>query len=167
MIWFTADWHLNEDFTIGVWENRPGDYNRRIAHSIASLELTEDDEVYVLGDIGDPVQAARIIQACPAHFYLVKGNHDKKDDTYYKLNGFEKVYDHPIIIEDFWILSHEPMYMNEYMPYVNIFGHVHGNPMYKTYSRCGACVCVERNNYGLTPFTLIKTCVKEAYDNDY
>ncbi|MFR0986288.1 MAG: hypothetical protein ACLSFZ_06955 [Frisingicoccus sp.] len=50
-------------------------------------------------------------------------------------------------IEGFWILSHEPLYINENMPYANIFGHVHGNPTYKDFCRQSICVCVERTDY--------------------
>ena len=56
-------------------------------------------------------------------------------------------YDYPIIIKDFWILSHEPLYVNKNMPYANLFGHVHNSPIIKTCSEQHYCVSVERINY--------------------
>ena len=68
--------------------------------------------------------------------------------------GFNEVYFYPIIVDDFWIMSHEPMYINMNMPYANIFGHVHDNPIYKDFSKRSFCVCVER--IGFRPILLSK-----------
>lgn len=65
----------------------------------------------------------------------------------YRKSGFEEVYDYPIIYENFWILSHETMYINQNMPYANLFGHVHQSPQYTTYSKQHYCVTVERIGY--------------------
>ena len=78
---------------------------------------------------------------------MIKGNHDIKDNEEYRKCGFIEVYDMPIILDDFWILSHKPLYVNENMPYANIYGHVHANPTYKDASRQSVCVCVERTEY--------------------
>ena len=53
------------------------------------------------------------------------------------------------------------MYISEQMPYVNIFGHIHNNPMYKTVSNRSYCVCVERNRFKPVCFDYIKKCVME------
>ena len=58
----------------------------------------------------------------------------------------------PIILNEFWILSHKPMYVNSNMPYANIFGHVHNSPIFNTYSSQHYCVSVERINY--TPISM-------------
>ena len=49
--------------------------------------------------------------------------------------GFDIVCAYPIIIDEWFILSHEPLYTNTNMPYANIFGHVHGNPEYSNFSK--------------------------------
>ena len=59
----------------------------------------------------------------------------------------QEVYDLPVIYNGFFILSHEPLYVNTNMPYANLFGHVHANPMYKDFSPQHVCVCVERTDY--------------------
>ena len=76
------------------------------------------------------------------------GNHDGYNIKKYYEAGFEKVYDKPIIYQDFFfILSHKPLYITENMPYVNIFGHVHNNPEYTDYTSNTFCVSCERINY--------------------
>jgi calcineurin-like phosphoesterase family protein len=94
--------------------------------------------------------------------YLVRGNHDTETDEFYISEcGFTKVYDHPIIVDDFWIFSHEPMYINKYFPYANIFGHVHDNPSYATFSSRHYCICVERTGYTPIAFDAVKATVME------
>jgi calcineurin-like phosphoesterase family protein len=94
--------------------------------------------------------------------YLVRGNHDTESDEFYISEcGFAKVYDHPIIVDDFWIFSHEPMYINKYFPYANIFGHVHDNPSYATFSSRHYCICVERTGYTPITFDAVKATVME------
>lgn len=160
-IYFTADWHMY-DYSIFQYERNdisPNTVERMILKEIECAQ--EDDEVYVLGDIGYLTNCMYAIKNSPAKFYLVKGNHDTWDDeTIYDM-GFDKIYDKPIVVEGFFICSHEPMYMNTHMPYVNIFGHVHNNPMYNTYSACGACVCVERHNYSFVSLDKIKKEIAE------
>ena len=65
---------------------------------------------------------------------FILGNHDK-DYSYawWNSSGFDMVCAYPIIIDEWFILSHEPLYTNTNMPYVNIFGHVHGNPQYSDF----------------------------------
>ena len=60
------------------------------------------------------------------------------------------------MLEGFFMLSHEPMYVNSYSPYGNIFGHVHGNPMYRDKSSHSFCACVERIGYTPVQFEKIK-----------
>lgn len=62
---------------------------------------------------------------------LILGNHDNfhlpnegRIKFYYDL-GFDKVYDTPIIIEDNFILSHEPVYISPANNFINLYGHVH------------------------------------------
>ena len=76
----------------------------------------------------------------------IVGNHDKGLEDDYRKYGIE-VIEYPIILDGFWILSHEPMYVSEQSPYANIYGHVHNNPMYKTVSSRSYCVSVERIGY--------------------
>ena len=84
---------------------------------------------------------------------------DMYDSNYYRNNGFTEVYDLPVILDGFWMLSHEPLYVNKNMPYANIYGHVHNNPNYNDYSSHGYCVSVERIGYKPVSFEKIKSDV--------
>ena len=154
MIYFIADTHFSEE-NIMWYENRPfpdvTEMNDELLIRWNGV-VNQDDEVYVLGDFGADGQEKSILNQLNGKKYLIKGNHDVKSNEYYREAGFEEVYDHPIIIRDFWILSHEPLYVNRNMPYANIFGHVHDSPIVKTYSEHHYCVSVERINY--TPISL-------------
>lgn len=167
-VYFTADWHFG-DKAIEAYESR-GFANISLDTVIRLRigELTAQDELWVLGDIGQMSNLLMLaIEESPAKIYLVKGNHDVESNQYYRKCGFTEVYDKPVIYNDFFILSHEPMYMNTNMPYVNIFGHVHGNPMYKTYSSVGACVCIERHIDRLVSLDSIKDKIKSERDLEY
>ena len=95
---------------------------------------------------------------------LIKGNHDIKDNNSYRMSGFAEVYELPVILDEFWIMSHEPMYVNENMPYANVFGHVHNNPMYRTVSPQSYCVSVERIGYTPILFEDVKRAVQGYHD---
>ena len=47
------------------------------------------------------------------------------------------------------------------MPYANLFGHVHGSPIFKDYSRQHYCVSVERIDYSPKDFEEIKKSISE------
>ena len=149
-IYFIADLHFDDE-NIMNYESRPfqcvSEMNETMITNWNNV-VTDEDSVYLLGDIGNEKYISRL----KGVKYLVKGNHDTADNDYYRNHGFKEVYDLPVILEGFWMLSHEPMYVNRNMPYANIYGHVHDNPNYKTASSHGFCVSVERINY--TPVTL-------------
>lgn len=157
MIFFIADTHFNDEDII-KYDNRPfktvTEMNQAIIDNWNDV-VTENDIVYVVGDLGK-ISATYLVELNGTK-YLIKGNHDNMPNQFYRDLGFEEVYDHPILLDTFWILSHEPMYVNENTPYANIFGHVHTNDIYKTISARGHCVCVERINYTPISFDTIKT----------
>lgn len=154
MIYFIADMHFSEE-NIMRYENRSfsdiAEMNNELLVRWNSI-VNQDDEVYILGDFGADGQEKIILNQLKGKKYLIKGNHDIKSNQYYRDAGFKEVYDHPIIIKDFWILSHAPLYVNKNMPYANLFGHVHNSPIIKTYSEQHYCVSVERIGY--TPISL-------------
>ncbi len=163
-IYFIADTHFSDE-NILRYENRPfentEDMNDKMVENWNSIVKAED-EVYVLGDFGAEEQEAEILKKLNGTKYLVKGNHDVKSNDYYRNAGFKEVYDYPIIFENFWLLSHEPLYVNSNMPYANLFGHVHNSPIFKTYSNQHCCVSVERINYMPIAFEEIVKRVKEG-----
>lgn len=153
-IFFIADMHFGDE-NILRYENRPFDdansMNSVIINNWNSV-VKKDDLVYVLGDVG----ATDAIKSLNGTKYLVKGNHDTKPNEFYRNIGFEEVYDYPIIIDGFWILSHDALYVSENMPYANLFGHVHNSPIIKDYSNHHFCVSIERISYTPVNFDYIK-----------
>lgn len=124
--------------------------------------VSEDDEVYMLGDFTlshNKAIISNLVNRLNGHIYLVMGNHDYLTITQYLDCGFEKVYDHPIILDNSIILSHEPMFMNDNMPYFNIYGHVHDKAEFKDRTENSWCVSVERINY--TPAELVMDAAPE------
>lgn len=159
-IFFTADTHFGHEAMIR-FENRPfRDVKDMEEKLVCSWNETvgPEDEIYMLGDFafGDKEEITRLCRRLNGKKILVLGNHDKQAPEWYRSCGFCEASPWPIIIEGFWILSHEPLYINENMPYANIYGHVHGNPTYKDYCRQSVCVCVERTDYRPIAFDVIK-----------
>ncbi len=153
-IYFIADTHFS-DKNIMRYENRPfksiEEMNQELIYRW-NCTVKKNDMVYVLGDFGADKNESFILNQLNGKKYLLKGNHDNYDNQYYRDAGFTEVYDTPIILNEFWILSHKPMYVNQNMPYANIFGHVHNSPIFHTYSNQHYCVSVERINY--TPISM-------------
>lgn len=78
---------------------------------------------------------------------LVLGNHDSCSlKTYYEA-GFEIVSKYPIVFDNFAIVSHQPLFVNENSPYGNIYAHVHDNPMYQDVTSTTFCTSMERINF--------------------
>lgn len=159
---FIADTHFGDE-RIMKYENRPflnaEEMNSTIICNWNST-VGENDTVFVLGDFGADDNEKEIIERLNGKIFLVKGNHDVKSNSYYRSCGMCEVYDCPIIIEGFWILSHEPVYVNTNMPYANLFGHVHANPIYADFSEQHFCVSAERIEYTPIEFEKIKQAIK-------
>lgn len=69
--------------------------------------------------------------------WIIMGNHDREMARYmkhapskasreilYKL-GFDRVYEFPILIEEKYLLSHEPVYLHPNSNIINVYGHTH------------------------------------------
>lgn len=112
--------------------------------------VPNDGIVYHLGDfaLGDRNKIKEILPRLNGKINLIMGNHDTKSVDFYYECGFNRVYDHPILLKDFFILSHEPIsFLNKNSCFGNIYGHVHDSDVYKTFSPNSCCVCVERHDY--------------------
>lgn len=110
-IYFIADTHFSEENII-KYENRPFQGVQDMDDSMIAnwnRMVKEEDTVYLVGDFGAGRREALLLDKLKGIKYLIKGNHDMETNDYYRTAGFQEVYDHPIIIEDFWILSHEPL----------------------------------------------------------
>lgn len=159
-IFFIADTHFGHEAIID-YENRPFENIDEMTTAIINNwnnVVSDEDTVFLLGDFSayDKDASISICKRLNGHKILIMGNHDTESEKYYYDCGFENVSKYPIIYDNFWILSHEPMYINSNMPYANIFGHVHGNPLYTDYSKQSFCVSAERINYTPIEFNEIK-----------
>jgi calcineurin-like phosphoesterase family protein len=150
-VWFIADTHFGHSKII-EYCNRPFpnadimDFNMIQRWNEV---VWKDDKVYHLGDfaLGNKEQVASIVEQLNGKIYLVKGNHDTRPNQWYRDCGFAEVYDHPIIIMDYLVLSHEPLPFVMNQMYCSAYGHIHNSPLYKTWGKNSACMCVERHNY--------------------
>ncbi|MBE9912986.1 phosphoesterase [Paenibacillus donghaensis] len=90
--------------------------------------VTKQDKVFHLGDFSfyNKDKTKAIVERLNGHKFLIMGNHDRGRSKAWWLDaGFDEVSEYPLVYQSFFILSHEPLYMNKHMPYVNIHGHIH------------------------------------------
>lgn len=163
---FIADTHFGHNAIID-YENRPftgvAEMDRTIIENWNNV-VSAGDKVFVVGDFSayDKEKTTEICHRLNGSKYLIMGNHDTESEQFYMDCGFGNAVRYPIILDGFWIISHEPLYVNTNMPYANIFGHVHNNPLYKDYSKQSFCVSCERIGYTPIEFDEIKRKIKEA-----
>ena len=123
----------------------------------------KNDIVYVVGDFAlcGKQKIIEIGHQLNGRKRLILGNHDQASlGTYYEA-GFEYVYNHHIILDDFLIVSHVPLVgISENTPFANIFAHVHDDPAYKDYSCRSFCVSAERINYTPIELNVVKKFMK-------
>lgn len=119
--------------------------------------VAKEDLVWHLGDfcLGREKRITHYLSQLNGRINLILGNHDQFSQRKYISLGFNKVYDRPVIINERFILSHEPLPMplpSLSVHFINLYGHVHDNADYSTFTRNRACLCVERHDY--TPVLL-------------
>lgn len=164
MIYLIADTHFGDD-AIRRYENRPfssaGEMDETMTRNWNET-VKEGDTVYVLGDFAVEGCERSILERLSGRKILVKGNHDRASNREYREMGFEEVSALPVILDGFWMMSHEPLYVSENMPYANLFGHVHASPQYRTYSAHHFCVSAERIGYRPISLEKVKQAVAAA-----
>lgn len=130
--------------------------------------VRKDDIVYILGDFAlcGKDKIIETANSLNGRKRLILGNHDGASLGTYK-QVFEYVYNHCIILDDFYILSHYPQFVVPNGLYANIFGHIHTNPEFVDVSSRSFCACVERPLVNYTPidFELIKKLMKDCEEN--
>ena len=148
-----ADLHFGGENIIR-YENRPfqsvEEMERALIENWNSI-VAEEDTVFVLGDFSSGQRAEQdgaILKRLRGTKILIMGNHDThRTPEEWRSLGFAECSQWPIVFREFFLLSHEPLYLNRNMPYANIYGHVHGNVTYQTVTEQSACVSVERIGY--------------------
>lgn len=126
-----SDTHFGHANIIG-YENRPFESLSQMDEELIknwNSVVNKHDVIYHLGDFAfhyNEQKLKQLISRLNGHKVLIMGNHDGNHNAKFWRNvGFEEVYRYPIIYKGFYILSHEPVYLNDHMPYVNLHGHIH------------------------------------------
>ncbi|MDF2652320.1 MAG: metallophosphatase [Paenibacillus sp.] len=152
-VFFISDHHFGHKNIID-FESRPfTDVEAMTEYMIAQWNAVvgKRDKVFHLGDFSflNRDKTREIVSRLNGYKHLILGNHDRGRTRNWWLDvGFDEVSEFPIIYKDFFFLTHEPMYMNKHMPFVNVHGHIHGQRYEgKQYFN----VCVEHWDY--TPLT--------------
>lgn len=88
--------------------------------------ITSQDVIMHLGDFcfGDSETIINTCNELNGYKILLKGNHDRKGNSFYIKAGFSEVYGDKFITRGNCILSHRPQYK---IPFdiINIHGHIH------------------------------------------
>lgn len=162
MIYVTADTHFGDENIIR-FEGRPFSSVKEMDEALIyswNVMVKKEDEVWHLGDFSIQGMEEYYLNQLHGKTFLIKGNHDLLSNEEYRKMGFAEVYDHPVILDGFWMMSHEPLYVTRNAPYANIFGHVHGSPRYADVSCRHFIACVERTGYKPLPFEEVKRMVQ-------
>jgi calcineurin-like phosphoesterase family protein len=169
-IWFIGDTHFNHRMIISYCD-RPfatvSEMNEAMIDNWNKV-VRKEDKVIMNGDfaLSGKDKIIEIGQQLNGRKTLVLGNHDGASlKTYYDA-GFEMVSKYPIVVEEFFIVSHKPQYTQENGVYVNIFAHVHGNPAFKDVSSRSFCTSAERINYTPILFEDIKAQIQAVCDKE-
>ena len=132
-VFFISDTHFDHENII-KYEDRPfksiEEMNKQIIKNWNNT-VKKNDKIFILGDFafGNKERIREIISGLNGYKALVIGNHDMYPESFWREAGMFEVSKYPIIYKDFWILSHNPLYMNDSMPYCNIHGHIHSRKM--------------------------------------
>jgi len=127
--WITSDTHFGHD-KLKEYTERPDRFENIILHKHSSL-IRDDDVLIHLGDfcIGkETYWHDKFMTRIKCKKWLVKGNHDKKSNTWYMSHGWDFVAD-SIGLRVFGLkiaLSHIPMIDNGLFD-VNVHGHFHNS----------------------------------------
>ena len=159
--------YCNRPYKVEVGNRNPANIPevKRMDEDILKLfdTLPAECDIWHLGDFfyagGDPryfideVVLAKIlsyvsyIKKNGKRLFIVLGNHDNgkipdstRFDYYWKI-GFDRVYESPIILEDKYILSHEPVWLEPGTHFVNLYGHTHSMLIPEDY------FCYDQDNY--------------------
>lgn len=128
-VFFISDTHFHHSKIIS-YGNRP--FSDVLEMNSVMVEnwnkvVKNRDKVFFLGDFsfGSRESSLEILKQLRGEKTVLKGNHDRGRSFW---EGNVKEFStYPIIFDNFFMLSHEPLFMNESMPYLNIHGHIHQN----------------------------------------
>jgi len=109
-------------------------------------KVSKNDTLIILGDVGDPIVLEQL--KCK-NLILIKGNHDRGNE-YYK-DRFREIYEGPLFINEKILLSHEPIYSENWL---NIHGHIHNQSQLDKAKEEKNFICVSANLHNYEPMNL-------------
>lgn len=174
-IFLIGDLHFNHKRIIEYCErpfNSVEEMNEALIKNWNSIVGTHDI-VYVVGDFAlcGKDKIIEIGNKLKGRKRLILGNHDGASMDTYRAAGFEFIYNHPIILDDYFIISHYPKgYMPKRGLFASIFAHVHDDATYADATARTFCVSAERINYTPIEFEEIKRImekIEEIEEGDY
>lgn len=131
--------------------------------------VRKEDKVIMNGDfaLSGKDKIIEIGQQLNGRKTLILGNHDGASlKTYYDA-GFEMVSKYPIVVEEFFFVSHmPPQFMSDKTPYVYFYAHVHNSEKYQTITKRSFCTSAERINYTPILFDDIKAQIQALCDKE-
>ena len=122
--WLITDTHWNAANM--EWANRPPNFKQLLTGSLKQYVMPQDTLIH-LGDVifKNVKELPELLAAAPCTKILVRGNHDKETNNWYKRHGFDFVCD-GMLLDRCW-LTHKPTVCPPEAD-VNIHGHFHNNP---------------------------------------
>ena len=128
-LYFISDLHFGHGNII-QYENRPFQSVEDMDEKLIinwNQTVKKNARVIIAGDLSfhNKEKTKEIVGRLNGHKTLIMGNHDKaRSVSWWKEVGLNDVIKYPIIIENFYIVSHEPV-VSITTPYINIHGHLH------------------------------------------
>ena len=88
--------------------------------------VNHDDHVFLLGDISvhDLDKTKSMLDRLNGKISLIMGNHDTYTDMLI-VDRFEFVSIYPMLFQEVFLLSHQPVFLTKQSPFCNIHGHTH------------------------------------------
>ena len=134
MIYLISDTHFNHKNII-KYENRPFnniEHMNKVLIENWNNAISDKDKVYHLGDFGwgNKETITNLVSRLNGYKILIKGNHDGHSAKWYHDAGFDDVIDGGIMLDEFYLLTHKPVYSDDvywkhHLPFINIHGHIH------------------------------------------
>jgi calcineurin-like phosphoesterase family protein len=167
-VYVISDTHFFDDGIIPIAGRPFKSANEMNEALIANINawVGHNDILFHLGDVGcEAIENVQGMQDIISRIncenkILVLGNHDRKWSTQtWRDIGFQEVSKWPIIYEDWYILTHEPLYTEINSPMGIIYGHLHQH-FYRQANKRYYNACVDVNGYLPVSLETIKSIMK-------
>lgn len=121
------------------------EYENTLIYNYNKVVKSKSSVVLFLGDLGFKEGVDRVLPKLMGYKILIKGNHDKYSNKYYK-QYFDEIYDTPQYYNKRLVFSHEPIMVENGI--LNVHGHTH---RIKLKSENHFNACPEWHNYNPIP----------------